>query len=134
MAAQPSNSSAVRIDKWLWAARFYKTRAQAAQAVTGGKVHVNSARVKSSRSLRVGDELTIRKGVYDFTLSVNALLERRGSADQARSLYSESDASIASRELLQEQRRINAAVTAAPERRPDKKARRQLRRVTRGQG
>ena len=122
----------MRTDKWLWAARFYKTRALAGRAVTGGKVHVGGRRVKSSYGLRVDDEVSIRKDPYEFIITVHGLSERRGSADQAGGLYSETAASIAARDLLREQRRINFAVTAAPPRRPDKKARRQLRRFSRG--
>lgn len=119
----------VRLDKWLWAARFFKTRAQAMAAINGGHVHVNGVRVKPSRTLRSGDELAIRKAGMEFVVIVVALSERRGPAIVAQQLYRETDASRQRREALAEERRLLA--TAAPvARRPDKKGRRQIIRFT----
>ncbi len=120
-------SDALRIDKWLWAARFFKTRSLAAQAVAGGKVQVNGARAKPARALKTGDELRIHKGGYEFCVTVLALCARRGPASEAQRLYQESEESRARREVLREQHRLAAATTPRPEHRPDKKARRQLR-------
>jgi len=120
----------VRLDKWLWAARFYKTRALAAEAVQGGKVHVNGARAKPSRALKPGDELRIQKGSEAFLIVVRGLSARRGPASQARLLYEEDPASIAAREAAREQRRLERAAVPQPTGRPDKKARRQWRRIT----
>ena len=119
----------VRIDKWLWAARFFKTRSFAAQAVGGGKVQVNRARVKPARTVRVGDELQIHKDGYEFNITILALSGQRGPAALARTLYRESDESIRKRETLTEQHRLAAASAPRPRSKPDKKARRQLREL-----
>ncbi|HSR24390.1 MAG TPA: S4 domain-containing protein [Candidatus Eisenbacteria bacterium] len=120
----------VRIDKWLWAARFYKTRSLASEAVEGGKVHVNGDRVKAARPLKPGDRLRIRRGVEELELVVRALAEQRGPATAAQALYEETDASVARRQALAEQRRA-AAEAPRPSARPDKKARRALTRFNR---
>jgi ribosome-associated heat shock protein Hsp15 len=120
-------SDGVRIDKWLWAARFFKTRSLAAQAVGGGKVQVNRARVKPARVVKVGDELEIHKDGYEFSITVLALSEQRGPAALAQCLYRESEESIQKRETLREQHRLAAASAPRPRTKPDKKARRQLR-------
>ena len=117
----------VRIDKWLWAARFYKTRSLATDAVNGGKVQLNGVRVKPARMLKSGDKLAINKSGNTWEVTVQALSEKRGSASVAQTLYSESDASIAARKELHEQHKLLAASAPHPHRRPDKKARRQLR-------
>lgn len=117
----------VRIDKWLWAARFFKTRSLAAQAVSGGKVHLNAARVKPARALKVGDELVVHKQGFEYRVTVLALSERRGPASVATSLYEESAESVERRELLREQHRLAAASSPRPQSKPDKKSRRQLR-------
>ena len=117
----------VRIDKWLWAARFFKTRSLAAQAVGGGKVQLNGARVKPARALKPGDELEIHKRGFAYQVRVVLLSERRGPAKVAQTLYEESEGSIKKREALREQQRLAAASTPHPQRKPDKKARRQLR-------
>jgi len=120
-------SDSVRIDKWLWAARFFKTRSLAAQAVGGGKVQLNGARVKPARALKPGDALEIHKSGYEYQVRVVVLSERRGPAKVAQTLYEESEESINKREALREQHRLAAASTPHPHRKPDKKARRQLR-------
>lgn len=120
----------LRIDKWLWAARFFKTRSLAAEAVAGGKVQVNGERAKPSRALKVGDRLSIRTGTLSWEVTVTVLSERRGPADEARKLYLES-------EDRRREREEQAALLAAQRRsapfskgRPTKKARRQLTRFT----
>lgn len=119
----------IRIDKWLWAARFFKTRALACEAVEGGKVHVNGERVKPSRQVRVGDELRIQKGSYAFVVDVQGLALRRGPAEQARELYREHEASVADRQRLQEEHRLLSGGESPSPGRPDKRGRRQLQRL-----
>ena len=114
----------VRIDLWLWAARFYKTRSLAKQAVAGGKVVVGGQDVKPSRALKPGDRLSIRRGVESFEVEVLALADKRGSAPVARTLYAESPESIARRATEQEKRRMEATGYRAPAGKPDKRARR----------
>jgi len=112
---------AVRLDKWLWAARFFKTRKLATEAVQGGHVHVNGARVKPSRQLVIGDEMIITKGMYKFSLQVLALSEKRGSASIAQTLYLESPESIQLRADLALLYKSQAVI--APAKRPDKRER-----------
>ena len=122
----------VRIDKWLWAARFFKTRSMAAQAVSGGKVHVNGARIKPARIVQPGDELRIRRGELEFIVIVQAVSGRRGPAREAQLLYEETEASIRQRENAHEQKRLEAAERMyGPMKRPDKRERRKIRRFTR---
>ncbi len=116
----------LRIDKWLWAARFYKTRALATEAVNGGHVHVEGARVKPSREIKIGDHLVINKSPYSFEITVLALTAKRGPAKLAQSLYEESDASRIKREEVTAQRRIERASNPSPSRRPDKRDRRRI--------
>lgn len=118
-----------RIDKWLWAARFFKTRALAAEAVEGGKVHVNGERVKPSRQLRCGDELRIQKGPYAFIVEVLGLTLRRGPAEQARQLYQERESSVQDRQRLHDEFRLQGTGEMLPGGRPDKRARRQWQRL-----
>jgi ribosome-associated heat shock protein Hsp15 len=117
-----------RIDKWLWAARFYKTRSLAAAAIAGGKVQVNGERVKRAKPLHVGDEVRIRQGPYEHQVVVRELSDRRGPAAQAAALYEEKPSSRAVREALALQlRSLHSAF--APERgRPTKKDRREIRK------
>ena len=122
----------VRIDKWLWAARFFKTRSMAAQAVSGGKVHVNGARIKPARPVQPGEELRIRRGKQEFTVIVQAVSDKRGPAREAQELYEETEASIHQRENIREQKRLEAADKMyGPMKRPDKRARRKIRKFTR---
>ena len=122
----------VRIDKWLWAARFFKTRSMAAQAVSGGKVHVNGARIKPARPVQPGEELRIRRGEQEFTVIVQAVSDKRGPAREAQELYEETEASIHHRENIREQKRLEAADRMyGPMKRPDKRARRKIRKFTR---
>src|SRR4051812_23810542 len=94
------NDDRTRIDKWLWAARFYKTRSLAAEAIAGGKAQVNGERVKRAKSLQVGDEVRIRQGPYEHLIIVRELSDRRGPAAQAAALYEEKPSSRAAREAL----------------------------------
>ncbi|MGB5179888.1 MAG: S4 domain-containing protein [Gammaproteobacteria bacterium] len=119
------NHAGIRADKWLWAARFFKTRSLATQAINGGKVHLNGARIKPAHKLAIGDQLTVRKGVYSFTITVAGLSLQRGPAEVARSLYRESQDSQQQRQQLHEQLKLQGK-TARHERRPDKRARRQI--------
>jgi ribosome-associated heat shock protein Hsp15 len=121
----------VRIDKWLWAARFFKTRALAAQAVGGGKVQVNGNRAKSSRIVQVGDTLRVRRGEVEFTMVVLGLSGSRGPATVARLLYAETEESVRLRLEAAQMRSLLAAGQAAPVKRPDKRDRRKIREFTR---
>jgi len=116
----------VRIDKWLWAARFFKTRSQAAQAVGGGRVQVNGARVKPARLVQAGEELRIRRGEVEFVVTVLGVAAKRRPAKEAQMLYEESGESIAAREQAREQRRIEAMGRPQLPRRPTKRERRQI--------
>jgi len=118
----------VRLDKWLWAARFFKTRSLATEAINGGKVHVNGERAKPSRKLTVGDRMEIRQGFVEKTVVVTGLSEKRGPAKQAAELYTETDESITKREAEAEQRRLLSAAIPQHEQRPSKKQRRQIHR------
>jgi ribosome-associated heat shock protein Hsp15 len=121
-----SGGDRVRVDKWLWAARFFKTRGLASEAVDGGKVHVNGERVKAARALKLGDRLEIRRGPEEMEVVVVALADHRGPASVAQGLYTETEASAARRQQLADQRRILAAATPRPAGRPDKRARRRI--------
>ena len=120
-----------RLDKWLWAARFYKTRTLAIDAINGGHVHVNGQRVKPSRQIQIGDVLSIRKPPEEFIISVVLLSDRRGPASEAQQLYTEADSSRQQRELLREQRRQLALHNPRPDKRPNKRERRHIIRFTR---
>jgi len=133
MADNPAEGH-VRIDKWLWAARFFKTRSQASQAVAGGLVHVNGQRVKPARQLGVGERLRITRGREVFLVQVIGLAERRGSAAQARLLFEETEESLLAREAGRQERRL---VSDTPglfsAGRPGKRDRRLIRRFVRGE-
>ena len=119
----------VRLDKWLWAARFFKTRALAAEAVEGGKVQLNGDRPKRARPLQVGDELRIRLGPYEHVVTVRALSDRRGPATQAAGLYQETDASRNAREALAVQLKSLHSLFGQERGRPTKKDRREIERL-----
>ncbi|MGW8288253.1 MAG: RNA-binding S4 domain-containing protein [Desulfobulbales bacterium] len=122
----------VRIDKWLWAARFFKTRSMAAQAVTGGKVHVNGARIKPARMVQPGEELRIRRGELEFIVIVQAVSDKRRPAKEAQLLYAETEESIRQRENTREQKRLETSDRMyGPMKRPDKRERRKIRKFTR---
>lgn len=119
---------AVRLDKWLWAARFFKTRALAGAAVSGGKVRLDGQRVKPSHRVAPGERYEIRRGQDRLEIVVSGVSARRGGASDAAALYAETDASIARREGEAEQRRLAALSRPRSRSRPDKKQRRQIRR------
>lgn len=127
--SQPVSMQSMRIDKWLWAARFFKTRSIAKDAIEGGKVHHMGERVKVSKEVRVGMELTIRQGFEEKTVVIQSLSEVRGGAPQAQLLYQETAESIAKREQFAEQRQL--ANLARPDHRPSKRDRRQITRFQR---
>ena len=126
-----SDDSKIRLDKWLWAARFYKTRSLAAEAIAGGKVQVNGERVKRAKPMQVGDEVRIRLGPYEHQIVVRELSDRRGPATDAARIYEEKPASRAAHEALALQlRSLHAAFV--PERgRPTKKDRREIEKLKR---
>jgi ribosome-associated heat shock protein Hsp15 len=117
----------IRLDIWLWAARFFKTRALAKHAVETGKVEIGGQRAKPARAVRVGDELKIARGEEIFELQVTALADQRGPAPVARTLYRESEASRIKREAAAAQRRAERSGYQAPQSKPDKRARRLIR-------
>lgn len=119
----------VRLDRWLWAARFFKTRSLAAEAIGGGKVEVGGRRAKRAKLLHVGDELSIRKGPFVHRVTVRALSEQRRGAEEAQALYEEGAASRAARETLAVELRANRSVFPAARGKPSKKQRRDLRRL-----
>ena len=123
----------VRLDKWLWAARFFKTRSRAAQAVQGGKVHVNGTRVKPARLVTVGDQLKVTKGVFTFSIEVAAISKFRRPAVEAQLLYSETPESIREREKTREMRSMVRASQLPPAGKPDKRERRKIRDFIRKQ-
>ena len=125
-----TEESQVRLDKWLWAARFFKTRSQASQAVAGGKVQVDGYRVKASRLVAVGDALRIQKQQEEFAIVVRAVSGQRRGAPEAQLLYEESAESLAARMQARETRRLLRAAGAAPPVRPGKRDRRLIRRFT----
>lgn len=129
---EPALLERVRLDKWLWAARFYKTRSLAALAVEGGKVKLNGARSKPSKALKPGDRLHINIGGYTWDVIVLKLSDRRGPASQARELYAEDEASRLERQLQVAERRLQANPGADLKGRPTKRARRQIHRFTQG--
>jgi ribosome-associated heat shock protein Hsp15 len=119
----------VRLDKWLWAARFFKTRALAAEAGEGGKVQVNGDRPKRARPLQLGDEIRVRLGAYEHVVVVRGLSDRRGPASQAAELYEETEASRTAREALAVQLKSLHALFGPEKGRPTKKDRREIERL-----
>ncbi|MGO1499816.1 MAG: ribosome-associated heat shock protein Hsp15 [Marinobacter sp.] len=128
MATSTSDDPQVRLDKWLWAARFYKTRSLAKTAVEGGKVHYNSQRCKPGRLVRPGAMLTIRLGWQEKIIVVDDVSERRRGAPEAEKLYHETEDSVKKREDLSWQRKTMQAAQLPPARRPSKKDRRDIQR------
>ena len=125
-----SEMTTVRLDKWLWAARFFKTRSLASEAVDTGKVKVGGERVKPGRSVRVGDELAIDNGAETWEVAVLGLSDKRGAAPVARLLYAETPASIARRAQLAEDRKLFREPGSTIKGRPTKRDRRQLSRAS----
>jgi len=120
-----------RIDKWLWAARFFKTRGLATDIVNGGHVQIGGKCAKASMSVQAGDTVTIQRNQEQFVVIVTGLAAKRGSAAIAQTLYQETGQSIAAREEQYQLRKLHAASVPAPDKRPDKKARRQIIRFRR---
>lgn len=120
----------MRVDKWLWAARFFKTRSLAQQAIAAGRVKLNDARVKSSHELKPGEAVAVRVGEYEWRVVVRALSDKRGPAEEARKLYEETPASRAERERRQDLRRWGAEPAAALKGRPTKRDRRRIQGFT----
>ncbi len=125
-----SAAEKLRIDKWLWAARFFKTRSLATDAVEGGKVHLNEARVKPAKTIHLGDTLAIRIGQIEYTVIVRGLSARRGPASEAVKLYAETEASRAKREVLIAQLKAQHIPGLELKGRPTKRARRLIQRFT----
>jgi ribosome-associated heat shock protein Hsp15 len=123
---------AVRLDKWLWAARFFKTRSLAAKAISGGKVQVNGRRAKRASNLHVGDMVRVRKGPHEFQLVVRRLSERRGPAKEAATLYEETPESVQAREKVKAALKVAPSFSFRERGKPTKKERRELRRLKRG--
>jgi len=123
----------VRLDKWLWAARFFKTRGLAAQAIETGKVEVNGERAKRAKQLQIGDQLRIRLGPYHHLVKVRGVSERRGPPAVAAELFEETEESRKAREAMQLQVRIAQSVPGYDRGRPTKKDRRDIERLKRGE-
>jgi ribosome-associated heat shock protein Hsp15 len=121
--------TSLRIDRWLWCTRLFKSRSLAAEAVAGGKVHVNERRVKPALAVRVGDRVTITRQGYAFECEVLKLPDRRGAAPIAQACYAETDAARAARQKYAENSRIASAFVQPSMERPDKHGRRELRRL-----
>lgn len=130
--ADPAES--VRIDKWLWAARFFKTRALAAEAVAGGKIKVNGERAKPAKAVRAGDELRIHIGPYEHVIRVLGLSSKRGPASVAALLYEEDAESKAARDQLRARLTAERIYAPADKGRPSKRARRELIRLKHARG
>ncbi len=124
----------VRLDKWLWAARFFKTRGLAKKAIEGGKVHYNGARAKTSKAVEVGAIVRVPQGWDIWEVEVLALSEQRRGAPEARALYQETPESVRRREREAEARRLTNQAMQHPIKRPDKKQRREIQRFQRQRG
>ena len=123
----------IRLDKWLWVARFFKTRALATEAVSGGKVHLNGQRVKPGRTVQPGDTLTIQLGIYTYEVSVQGINKQRRPSSEARRLYVEAESSIQQREKIAEMQRLAAQGRQMPDHKPNKHERGQIIRFKRRQ-
>ena len=123
----------VRIDKWLWAARFFKTRAAATEAVLGGHVQVGGDRVKPAKEIRAGDRIDVRRGEISWTVVVTGIADRRGSATIAATLYEETPESVEARERQRLERRLARPLGADLGARPTKQARRRIEALRRGE-
>jgi ribosome-associated heat shock protein Hsp15 len=131
--SEDADPSAGRIDRWLFCVRLFKSRSIATEAVGGGRVHINGARVKPSHAVRPGDLVSFSRGAVEFECAVVALPARRGPASEAVQCYEETPASRARREEFSARMKVAAALTPRPLERPDKHERRELRRL-RGRG
>ncbi|MBM4259974.1 MAG: hypothetical protein FJ145_00860 [Deltaproteobacteria bacterium] len=126
------NDEEIRLDKWLWAARFFKTRSLAAEAIGGGKVEINGDRAKPSRIVRAGDTLSVRRGSYEWTVIVKEVARLRGPAPQAQLLYDETEESVRKREAAAAQMKLERPAEFDSYGRPTKKDRRDIARFKRG--
>ncbi|MCF1427439.1 MAG: ribosome-associated heat shock protein Hsp15 [Shewanella sp.] len=126
MTQTQEQAKAVRLDKWLWAARFYKTRAIAKEMINGGKVHYNGQRAKSSKNAEVGALIRLRQGNDDKEVIIKQLSDQRRGAKEAQLLYEETAESVRKREQNAEARRLNIMHNPSPEHKPDKKQRRAI--------
>lgn len=133
MTTAKDTLQSVRLDKWLWAARFYKTRAIAKQMIDGGKVHYNGQRTKSSKNAEIGARLKIRQGYDEKEIVIKSLSEQRHNAVVAQTLYEETVESQQKRAINSEARRLNMLNNPVPDTKPDKKQRRQMIRFKDGQ-
>jgi len=125
-----ADNQEIRLDKWLWAARFFKTRSLAAQAIAGGKVEINGDPAKPSRIVRLGDRVKIRRGPYEWTIAVNAVSRLRGPAHKAQLLYNESEESVHKREVAMAQMKLERPPDFDGAGRPSKRDRREIARFT----
>jgi len=116
----------IRIDKWLWAARFFKVRSLATDATKGGHVLINGVRCKPSKFVSINDEIQIQKGNEHFTIHVTGLASKRGSATHAQTLYQETENSVKQRQISAEQHKLKMLHSPAPDKRPDKRDRRKI--------
>jgi len=133
-AGDPQHPEKQRLDKWLWAARFFKTRSLASDAVQGGKVHLNGHRAKPAAAVHIGDTLTVTRGQVEMELQIQGLCKQRRPASEAVLLYQESEASAERRQQQATERRLLAGSDPSPNRRPNKKDRRHIIRFQRKQG
>lgn len=127
-APAQTGESKMRLDKWLWAARFFKTRSEAAEAINGGKIHVNGQRAKPGKDIGIGTQLEISKDQYAWDITVKALNHQRRPASEAALLYVETAESHAKRQAEVERRKLERDVSGQPQQRPDKKDRRMIHR------
>lgn len=127
-----SGAERLRIDKWLWAARFFKTRSLAAEAVEGGKAHLNGVRVKPAKAVSIGDTLEIRIGPFQYIVVICGISPRRGPASEAAKLYQETEESRSAREALTAQLKAEAIHGEIRQGRPTKRDRRHIVRFTGG--
>ena len=128
------NTDGVRLDRWLWSARFFKTRLMAADAVRSGRVLLNNKRTKPAKSVRIGDQVRIRKAAFRYAIQVTALSETRVGADIAVTLYNESEQSVEVRDTLRTQLKLQRSGSHPAKGRPSKRERRQLNRLRIPQG
>lgn len=133
-AETPGDPDRLRLDRWLWAARFYKTRTLATEAIDGGKVEVNGEKPKRAHGVQPGDALRIRQGPYEFRITVRALAPRRGPPAEARALYEEEEASVARRAEVAGQLKAMAPLFRGDSGKPSKRDRRAIDRLRRRDG
>ena len=130
----PDRSSGVRLDKWLWAARFFKTRSLASEAISGGKIQLNGHRAKRAKQVQVGDEVRIRKGPFEQFVVVRGLAEKRGPEKVAQALYEETAESLHNREMMAIQLKSAPETSFRTKGRPTKRERRDIEKFKRGKG